>query len=107
MWPCCGSASHTSFAKNLLYGVRPTDQLIFGASATLLATVAAVAAYLPARRASQIDPMSALRHERPNRGIAPSSDGEGSSPVALAAFVRVPDNSFRALLPDAGRFRDC
>jgi predicted permease len=62
----CGLAAAlllTSFAKNLLYGVRPTDQLIFAASATLLATVAAVAAYLPARRASQIDPMTALRHE--------------------------------------------
>ncbi len=53
----------TSFAKNLLYGVRPTDQLIFAAAAALLAMVAAVAAYLPARRASQIDPMTALRHE--------------------------------------------
>jgi predicted permease len=53
----------TRFTSNLLYGVRPTDQLIFGAAAVLLATVAGAAAHVPARRASRLDPMIALRHE--------------------------------------------
>jgi putative ABC transport system permease protein len=47
----------------LLFDVKPADALsVLGAVATLLA-VAAVAAWVPARRAAQIDPMEALRHE--------------------------------------------
>jgi ABC-type antimicrobial peptide transport system permease subunit len=45
----------------LLYDVTPTDPATFLAMLGVLAAVAAVAGYLPARRASQIDPMAALR----------------------------------------------
>jgi ABC-type antimicrobial peptide transport system permease subunit len=48
----------------MLYGVKPTDVLIIAGSALLLIAVALVAGFLPARRASRIDPMIALRHER-------------------------------------------
>jgi predicted permease len=48
---------------DLLYELSPTDPVIFLASATLLLVVAAVASYLPARRASRIEPAAALRHE--------------------------------------------
>ncbi len=47
--------------ESMLYGVRPYDPLAFAAAAALLLAVAAVAAWLPAWRASGIDPMSALR----------------------------------------------
>ncbi len=47
----------------LLFEVKPTDPLTFLLTAGLLATTAMLASYLPARRASLIDPMSALRYE--------------------------------------------
>jgi predicted permease len=46
---------------SLLYGVSPTDPLTFGAVILLLGTVAAVAAVVPALRASRLDPLVALR----------------------------------------------
>jgi putative ABC transport system permease protein len=46
-----------------LFGVRPSDPQTFAAVILLMTTVAAVAAYLPARRAARIDPVSALRSQ--------------------------------------------
>ena len=49
--------------SSLLYGLSPTDVLTIGiASATMIA-VSAFAAYLPARRASRVDPIAALHYE--------------------------------------------
>jgi predicted permease len=49
--------------KNRLYGVTPTDPLTFISGALLILAVAALACWLPARRAAKVDPMEALRAE--------------------------------------------
>jgi ABC-type antimicrobial peptide transport system permease subunit len=58
-----GAYAATSLVKSFLFGLTPADPLSFGGAATLLALVGALAGYLPARRASKIDPMVALRYE--------------------------------------------
>jgi ABC-type antimicrobial peptide transport system permease subunit len=50
-------------ASALLFGLKPNDPATFVAAAVLLAVVALVASYTPARRASRIEPMQALREE--------------------------------------------
>jgi ABC-type antimicrobial peptide transport system permease subunit len=58
-----GSLLLTRFLQNLLFDIKPTDPLTFGALTILLAGVALLASFIPARKASRIDPLVALRHE--------------------------------------------
>ena len=58
-----GSLALTRLIQSLLFEVSPNDPLTFASVATVLAGIALLAMYVPARKASHVDPMIALRHE--------------------------------------------
>jgi ABC-type antimicrobial peptide transport system permease subunit len=58
-----GAFGITRVIASLLYNVTPTDPMSFGGVALFLALIAVVASYLPARRATNVDPIVALRNE--------------------------------------------
>ena len=62
-----GAALLSSSIKTLLFNVRPTDPAVYAAVSFVLIAVALLASYLPARRASRIDPLVALRDEECSR----------------------------------------
>jgi ABC-type antimicrobial peptide transport system permease subunit len=59
-----GALGITLVIRSLLYNVTPTDPLSFGGVTLFLAVIAVLASYLPARRATNVDPIIALRNEQ-------------------------------------------
>lgn len=58
-----GTFAAERLIRNQLFGVEPRDPFVLAAATVLLLTMALAAAYLPAGRASRIEPLAALRHE--------------------------------------------
>jgi putative ABC transport system permease protein len=59
--PAAWAASR--WVQSMLFGLRPTDPVTLGGAVLLLTVAAQVAGYIPARRASRVDPLVAPRHE--------------------------------------------
>jgi ABC-type lipoprotein release transport system permease subunit len=53
----------TRLVRSMLYGVSPADPATFTVVSLFLIGVSVAACYLPARRATRVDPLAALRHE--------------------------------------------
>jgi putative ABC transport system permease protein len=58
-----GAAATARYLQSMLFGIQPTDVTTFAGVAAVFAAVAMAACYLPARRATAVDPVIALRHE--------------------------------------------
>jgi len=57
------SAAGSKILSSFLFGLTSTDRLTFLGGSTILCLVTMIASYIPARRAANLDPLAALRHE--------------------------------------------
>jgi ABC-type antimicrobial peptide transport system permease subunit len=58
-----GAVAVTRLMRSLLFAIAPTDLLTFAISSFVLIVVALLACFIPARRATKVDPLVALRYE--------------------------------------------
>jgi ABC-type lipoprotein release transport system permease subunit len=58
-----GAFASTRLLRDMLFGIKPVDALTFAAMTLLLMCISLVACFLPARRATKVDPMNVLRSE--------------------------------------------
>jgi putative ABC transport system permease protein len=58
-----GALAMARLMRGMLYGIGPSDPFVFVSAAALLVVLAAIASYIPARRAMRVDPVVALKHE--------------------------------------------
>jgi putative ABC transport system permease protein len=58
-----GALASSRIVGTLLYGIKPTDPWTFAAIVIVIAGTALLASYLPARRASRVDPLVAIRYD--------------------------------------------
>jgi putative ABC transport system permease protein len=61
--PSLRALAVTRLISTMIYGVAPIDPMTFAAVAVFVVLVALFACYVPARRATRVDPLVALRHE--------------------------------------------
>jgi putative ABC transport system permease protein len=58
-----GAAALTRYLEGMLFGLTPLDAATFAGAAAMFAAVATLASFVPARRATRVDPLVALRSE--------------------------------------------
>ena len=95
------AAGLTRYLASLLFGIKPTDPLTFAAVCSAAGVVAALACAIPARRATRVDPMIALRYEY---AVCRGEVCSHAQPIKLSAHLAVCcANSFRmaaSVFPD-------
>ena len=60
---CIGALLVTRYLEGMLFGLSPLDATTFAGVALLFGSIAAIATWVPARRALSVDPLVALRHD--------------------------------------------